>query len=97
MLAGAAEEPDAEPGLGEVGGLVAVLLASLEKTETNSDYSKRKDVARKTERSLNPLDRFHVTIFNLGGDLRNFLSITFKADQSDVLHKPARSSCIAML
>lgn len=85
---GAAEEPDAEPGLGEVGGLVAVLLASLENTETNSDYLKGKNMARKIERSLNPLDLFHVSIFNLEGDLRNFLSITFKVDRSDVLHKP---------
>lgn len=30
MLAPAAEDPAAEPGLGDVGGLVAVLLASLE-------------------------------------------------------------------
>lgn len=29
---GAADEPDAEPGLGDVGGLLAVLLASLKKT-----------------------------------------------------------------
>lgn len=80
MLAGAAEEPDAEPGLGEVGGLVAVLLASLENTETNSDYLKGKNVARKIECSLNPLDVFHVSTFKLEVDLRNFLSITFKMD-----------------
>ena len=36
VLPGAAEEPDADPGLGEVGGLVAVLLASLERTEKTS-------------------------------------------------------------
>lgn len=42
-------------------------------TETNSDYLKGKNVAHKIERSLNPLDLFHVSTFNLEGDLRNFL------------------------
>lgn len=36
LLAPAAEDPAAEPGLGEVGGLVAVLLASLEAKEGTS-------------------------------------------------------------
>lgn len=36
LLAGAVDEPDAEPGLGEVGGLLAVLLASLEQEEPKS-------------------------------------------------------------
>lgn len=34
LLAGAVEDPDVEPGLGEVGGLLAVLLASLGKKKT---------------------------------------------------------------
>lgn len=33
LLVPTADDPAAEPGLGEVGGLVAVLLASLEDTE----------------------------------------------------------------
>lgn len=36
LLAGAADEPDADPGLGEVGGLLAVLLASLEQMKRQS-------------------------------------------------------------
>lgn len=36
LLAAAADEPDADPGLGELGGLVAVLLASLEKTKSQN-------------------------------------------------------------
>lgn len=35
-LAGAVEEPDADPGLGEVGGLLAVLLASLKREKSHS-------------------------------------------------------------
>lgn len=34
LLAVAVDEPEAEPGLGEVGGLLAVLLASLEQRKS---------------------------------------------------------------
>lgn len=40
LLAGAVDEPDADPGLGEVGGLLAVLLASLEKDEQPGIHQK---------------------------------------------------------
>lgn len=39
MLAGAVDEPDADPGLGEVGGLLAVLLASLEQRKSQNQRS----------------------------------------------------------
>lgn len=38
LLAAAVDEPDADPGLGEVGGLLAVLLASLETEEEKKSY-----------------------------------------------------------
>lgn len=36
LLAGAVDEPDADPGLGEVGGLLAILLASLKRIQNVS-------------------------------------------------------------
>lgn len=38
VLAGAVEEPAADPGLGDVGGLLAVLLASLQQRKILSQY-----------------------------------------------------------
>lgn len=38
LLPTVADDPVAEPGLGEVGGLLAVLLASLKRRESQSNY-----------------------------------------------------------